>query len=80
MSMTLSPTPLPARPAQDWRILVGVFWITSMVEGLGVSQIFALLPTYLRQMGVAEHDRLLFVGIFSALIFIVGMPLVPLWG
>ena len=51
-----------------------------MVEGLGVSQIFALLPTYLRQMGVAEQDRLAFIGIFSALIFIVGMPLVPLWG
>jgi MFS family permease len=51
-----------------------------MVEGLGVSQIFALLPTYLREMGVAESDRLAFIGLFSALIFVVGMPLVPLWG
>ena len=51
-----------------------------MVEGLGVSQIFALLPSYLREMGVAESDRLAFIGIFSALIFVVGMPLVPLWG
>jgi MFS family permease len=70
----------PTRPAQDWRTLLAVFWITSMVEGLGVSQIFALLPTYLRQMGVADQDRLAFIGIFSALIFVVGMPLVPLWG
>jgi len=70
----------PARPAQDWRILVAVFWVTSMVEGLGVSQIFALLPTYLRQMGVPDSQRLAFVGIFSALVFVVGMPLVPLWG
>ena len=31
-------------------------------------------------MGVAEADRLAFVGLFSALIFVVGMPLVPLWG
>ena len=50
------PRPTPRcrsrRPAQDWRILVAVFWVTSMVEGLGVSQIFALLPTYLREMGV----------------------------
>jgi MFS family permease len=75
-----APAPALARPAQDWRILLLVFWITSMVEGLGVSQIFALLPTYLRQMGVAEQDRLAFIGIFSALIFVVGMPLVPLWG
>src|SRR5258707_13660702 len=51
-----------------------------MVEGLGVSQIFALLPTYLREMGVAESDRPAFIGIFSALIFVIGMPLVPLWG
>ena len=51
-----------------------------MVEGLGVSQIFALLPTYLREMGVPDSERPAFIGIFSALIFIVGMPLVPLWG
>jgi MFS family permease len=75
-----APPIVPARSAQDWRILLLVFWVTSMVEGLGVSQIFALLPTYLRQMGVAEQDRLAFIGIFSALIFVVGMPLVPLWG
>ena len=78
---SLAPEPLaPHRPAQDWRILVAVFWVTSMVEGLGVSQIFALLPTYLRQMGVPDSQRLAFVGIFSALVFVVGMPLVPLWG
>jgi MFS family permease len=57
-----------------------VFWVTSMIEGLGVSQIFALVPSYLREMGVAESDRLAFVGLFSSLIFVVGMPLVPLWG
>jgi DHA1 family multidrug resistance protein-like MFS transporter len=77
---TDTPTLAPSRPAQDWRILVAVFWVTSMVEGLGVSQIFALLPTYLRQMGVPDSQRLTFIGLFSALIFVVGMPLVPLWG
>jgi MFS family permease len=76
--------PTPARidptPVQDWRVLLTVFWLTSMVEGLGVSQIFALVPSYLRQMGVPQDERLAFVGLFSALIFVVGMPLVPLWG
>ena len=67
-------------PVQDWRVLLTVFWFTSMVEGLGVSQIFALVPSYLRQMGVPQDERLAFVGLFSALIFVVGMPLVPLWG
>lgn len=57
-----------------------MFWLTSLVEGIGVSQIFALLPTVLRGMGVAQDDRLAFVGLFSSLIFVVGAPLVPLWG
>lgn len=69
-----------ARRAQDWRALVAVFWITSMVEGLGVSQVFAFLPSDLRMMGVPEADRLGFVGLFGSLLFIVGAPLVPLWG
>jgi MFS family permease len=73
-------TASPTQRTQDWRVLVAVFWLTSLVEGLGVSQIFAELPTYLRQMGVVGEDRLVFIGIFSALIFVVGMPLVPLWG
>ncbi|MEA2609217.1 MAG: transporter, family, multidrug resistance protein [Chloroflexota bacterium] len=72
--------PTAARPLQDWRVLVAIFWITSMVEGMGVAQIFALLPTYLREMGVPQTDRLAFVGLFSSLIFVVGAPLVPLWG
>jgi DHA1 family multidrug resistance protein-like MFS transporter len=65
---------------QDWRWLLAVFFATSLVEGLGVSQIFALLPAYLTGMGVDDKDRLAFVGIFSSLIFVVGAPLVPLWG
>jgi MFS family permease len=64
----------------DWRRIVVVFWLTSMVEGLGVSQVFAFLAPYLRIVGVADADRAPFVGLFSALIFVVGMPLVPLWG
>jgi len=68
----------PAR--HDWRWLLVVFFATSLVEGLGVSQIFALLPAYLSGMGVDDKDRLAFVGIFSSLIFVVGAPLVPLWG
>jgi MFS family permease len=83
--MATTSTPAPAAPdhrhrADDWRVLVAIFWFTSMVEGLGVSQIFAFAPLYLKQMGVLEPDRLRFVGLFGSLIFIVGAPLVPLWG
>jgi MFS family permease len=51
-----------------------------MVEGITVSQVFAYLAPYLREVGMPDADRAAFVGLFSALIFIVGMPLVPLWG
>jgi MFS family permease len=64
----------------DWWRIVVVFWITSMVEGLGVSQVFSFLAPYLHAMGVPDAERVPFVGLFSALIFVVGMPLVPLWG
>ena len=71
--------PTSAAPS-DWRLIVVVFWLTSLVEGIGVSQVFALLPAYLAEIGVAEADRLPFVGLFSALLFVLGLPLVPLWG
>ena len=67
-------------PRSDWPVILAVFWITSIVEGAGVSQVFAFLPEYLTQMGVGGADRLAFVGLFSSLMFVVGAPLVPLWG
>ena len=64
----------------DWKRIVAVFWLTSLVEGIGVAQVFAFLAPELRIVGVPDADRAPFVGLFSALIFVVGMPLVPLWG
>ncbi|MEO5919263.1 MAG: MFS transporter [Candidatus Limnocylindrales bacterium] len=69
--------PTSGRP---WLPILIVFWLTSMVEGLGVSQVFALLPSQLSELGVPDADRLSFIGLFSALLFVLGMPLVPLWG
>lgn len=82
MSSSPAEPPVGAAPRarQDWRVVVAIFWITSMVEGLGVSQVFAFVPSYLREMGVPEADRLPFVGLFGSLIFVVGAPFVPLWG
>jgi DHA1 family multidrug resistance protein-like MFS transporter len=76
----VSPAPVSTAGRDDWRRVVTVFWITSMVEGLGVSQVFSFLAPYLREMGVPNAERVPFVGLFSALVFVVGMPLVPLWG
>ena len=68
------------KPVSSWRALLLAFALTSMVEGMGVSQVFALLPAQLTSMGVPDTERLSFIGLFSALVFVVGMPLVPLWG
>lgn len=68
------------RRLQDWRLVVAVFWVTSLVEGIGVSQVFNLIPAYLSQMGVPDAQRLPFVGLFNSLLFVLGLPLVPLWG
>jgi MFS family permease len=69
-----------ADPTVDWRWLLVAFWLTSMVEGLGVSQFYAFLPEYLRQLGAPDAQRLTLIGLFGALPFLVGLPLVPLWG
>jgi MFS family permease len=66
--------------ASDWKRILVVFWLTSLVEGMGVSQVFALLPADLSTMGVTGSERLAFVGLFSSLLFVLGLPLVPLWG
>lgn len=66
--------------AAHWRRIVAAYWLTQLVESLGMSQVFALLPAHLRELGVAEADRIAFVGLFSSLVFVLGLPLVPLWG
>lgn len=80
MQQPPSHSPHRSRSGQDWRALFAVFWVTQLIESYGVSQIFAMLPAYLRQLGVPDADRLAFVGLFSSLVFIIGLPLVPLWG
>jgi DHA1 family multidrug resistance protein-like MFS transporter len=67
-------------PRDDWAALLAVYGLTAVIESSGVSQIFALLPTRLLELGVTGDARLAFIGIFSSLIFVVGAPLVPLWG
>ncbi len=81
MSEGVAPSaPAERPPAPDWWRILAVYWVTSLVEGMGVSQVFALLPQLLTSMGVTGPDRLGFVGLFGSLLFVLGMPLVPLWG
>jgi DHA1 family multidrug resistance protein-like MFS transporter len=71
------PAPLPV---QDWRSLLLVYGITSTIESLGVSQIFAFLPIRLREVGLPPEQVPTFTGVFTSLIFVFGIVLVPFWG
>jgi MFS family permease len=74
------PAPPPRRPAQGWRSLLVVYGITSTVEALGVAQVFAFLPLRLREVGLPEDQIPTFTGLFTSLIFVFGIVLVPFWG
>lgn len=63
-----------------WIVLLGLFVLTSLVEPIGMGQIIALLPLYLRRIGVDAVEVPQWVGLFNPLIFLFGLPLVPLWG
>lgn len=67
-------------PVQDWRSLLLVYGITSTIESLGISQIFAFLPIRLREVGLPADQVPTFTGVFTSLIFVFGIVLVPFWG
>ncbi|HJX68411.1 MAG TPA: MFS transporter [Candidatus Limnocylindrales bacterium] len=71
---------MKARPSQDWHSLLALYWITSFVEGLGVSQIYAFLPNRLTEVGVPSADVGHLVGLLGSLFFLFGLPFIPLWG
>ena len=57
-----------------------LFGITSLIEGVGISQIFAFLPLYLGILGLPAAAIPHWVGWLTSLTFVFGLPLVPLWG
>ena len=73
-------SPAARRPPQDWRVLLALFFATSLVEGYGVSQIFAFMPLYLGELGLAPDEIARWVGLLGSSVFLLGLPLVPLWG
>jgi DHA1 family multidrug resistance protein-like MFS transporter len=74
------PGEAPPGPAQGWRSLLLVYAITSTVEALGVAQVFAFLPLRLGEVGLPPSQVPTFTGLFSSLIFVFGIVLVPFWG
>ncbi len=74
------PAPPPPRPVQGWRSLLVVYGLVSTIEALGVAQVFAFLPLRLREVGLPEDQIPTFTGLFTSLIFVFGIVLVPFWG
>ena len=65
---------------QSWWWVLILFSIALVVESLAVSQLFAFLPLYLAEMQMPAADIPRWVGWLTSLIFLLGLPLVPLWG
>jgi len=65
---------------QSWTIVLALFSITSVIETFGISQIGAFLPLDLKAMGLPAAEIPRWVGFLNALVFIFGLPLVPVWG
>ena len=77
---TVATTGVPARATQTWIAVLLLFSITSVIEGVGISQVLAFLPLYLRDVGLPAAQVPQWVGVLTALTFVCGLPLVPLWG
>src|SRR5690348_8318876 len=65
---------------QPWQVVLSLFGITSLVESLCVSHVFAFLPLYLRLVGLPESAVPHWTGFLLSGVFICGLPLVPFWG
>ncbi len=75
-----APAAQPPRPAQGWGSILVVYGLVSTIEALGIAQVFAFLPLRLREVGLPEAQIPTFTGLFTSLIFVFGIVLVPFWG
>jgi len=76
----MSRTSTARHTSQSWTLVLALFSITSVVEAICISQIYAFMPLYLQTLGLAPDLVPRWVGTLSALVFLVGLPLVPFWG
>ena len=84
MSAARSAAPAPddgtAARGQSWVVLLALYGFASFVEAFGVSQVFAFMLLYLQGMHVPKADIGPTIGVLSSLVFVLGLPIVPLWG
>ncbi len=80
MGVIAGATAPPGRPPQSWTALLALYGTVSFVEAIGVSQVAAFLPLQLGGMGVPVTEIGQLVGLLTACQFVLGVPLVPVWG
>jgi len=69
-----------AASGNPWRRTMALFAITSLVESLAFGHLGAFTPLYLEQLGIPRNRVPALTGVLSALPFVIGVPLLPLWG
>src|SRR5207245_4347416 len=77
------PRPAPLKDAaghQPWVAVLALFGVTSLVEALGFGHVIRFLPLYLREVGTPAAQVPVWTGLFSALVYVTGLPLIPFWG
>jgi DHA1 family multidrug resistance protein-like MFS transporter len=72
--------PPRAERSSSWVRLLVLYGVASFVEAFGVSQVFAFMLLYLQGMGVPRGELGQTIGVLSSLVFVLGLPIVPLWG
>jgi hypothetical protein len=70
----------PARPANNWRVLLVFFVLAGIVESQAFGHLGAFTPLFLQQLNVAPADIPTSTGVLSGLGFVIGLPLLPFWG
>lgn len=63
-----------------WRRVAILFALASFVELLGFGHLGAFTPLYLEQLGVGRESVPAWTGMLSAVTFVIGLPLAPMWG
>ncbi len=75
-----SPAAPPQPKSQDWRILLALFLLAGVVESQAFGHLGAFTPLFLQQLNVPAGQISTWTGILQSLGFVIGLPLLPLWG
>src|SRR6266480_3034357 len=71
---------LEPRP-QDWRVLLGMFCFSSVIEITAWGHLQAFAPLFLdRELGMDAANIPFWTGVLAALPLCVAVPLAPFWG